>query len=194
VQTFTAEGPQIDSINPSSIIAGTSDNKVEIFGSFFRDNLHVTIQDPSGEVITPTGDQVRFITKHRIIVKLEGNLNSLTSQPGTLNFTVINPGKFTSAPQPLAVSAPNITTVKLTKDKEDSADEKMTIVGTSFAPGAVIDFIMSGQVQLERSPELTKPDKLVLTIRKSKIAALGSGYQVQVINPGKIASNQVTPQ
>jgi hypothetical protein len=191
--TFTAEGPEIDSLNPASLIAGTSDNRVEIFGSFFRDNLHVTIQNSAGEVFTPTGDQVRFITKHRIIVKLEGNLNSLTSEPDTLNFTVVNPGKFTSAPQPLAVSAPNITAVNITKDKEDSADEKMTIVGTSFAQGAVIDFIMSGQVQLERSPELTKPDKLVLFIRKSKITALGSGYQVQVINPGKIPSNQFAP-
>jgi WD40 repeat protein len=193
--TFTASGPEITSVRPAQLIAGETDVDLEILGQNFRGLSGVVISPNGGAPVQLGTKFFRFVSKHRVIVKLKGKLNSLIAQPGSLSIQILNPNKTTgvlSTAQAVTVAAPQITTATLTPDKALPGNETLTISGTSFREGAVVDFVTGGEVVLERTPDVTKPDKIVVTIKKGKVTALGQ-FLVQVINPGKITSNSVAP-
>jgi len=193
--TFTAAAPEITGFNPGQVIAGESDIHIEILGQNFRGKFGVLIAANGGAPEQVDSKFVRFVSKHKVIVKLMGKLNNLIKQPGALSIQIVNPNKTTGVPSAaatLTVAAPQITTATLGVEKSQPSDDELTIIGSSFREGAVVDFVKDGQVVLERAPDVTKLDKLVLTIKKGKIKALGQ-FQVQVVNPGNIPSNAITP-
>ncbi|HEY6330770.1 MAG TPA: hypothetical protein VI756_15665 [Blastocatellia bacterium] len=193
--SFTAVGPEITSFKPAQIIAGETDVHLEILGEDFRQGFGLLITPSGGSAMQIDTKFIRFVSRHKVIVKLEGKLNSLLSQPTSLGIQVVNPNTTTgiaSTSAPLTVAGPQITAAALATDKSATSADELTITGTAFRDGAVVDFVKSGQVVMERIPSLTRPDKIVLTIGKGKVNALGQ-FQVEVVNPGSIASNAVTP-
>jgi outer membrane protein assembly factor BamB len=193
--TFTASGPEITSVKPAQLIAGESDVDLEILGQNFRGLSGVVISPNGGTGMQLDTKFFRFVSKHKVIVKLKGKLNSLLAQPGTLSIQILNPNKTSgvlSTAQSVTVAAPQITSATLEPDKAQPGTETLTIIGSSFREGAVVDFVAGGEVVLERTPDVTKLDRLVVTIKKGKVTALGQ-FEVQVVNPGKIISNAVTP-
>jgi outer membrane protein assembly factor BamB len=182
-------GPAIQSLDPGQIIAGPTDSKVAISGANFRFHL--------GVKVGRSGDQrrrvpVHFISDSKIIVVLD---SALVSQPGSLTFQVINPGKnggVPSATKDIQLVGPSITDAQLTAGSGKNPDVILTITGSSFAAGARVQFLKEDQIELEREPDRVKVDKIILAIRASKLVGLGD-YNVRVVNPGKIPSNQFQP-
>ena len=193
--TFNAAAPEITAVNPTQLIAGESNVGLEILGQNFRGKATIAIGQNGATPVEIDTKFVRFVSKHKVVVKLRGKLNELISQPGTLSIQVVNPNKTTGVPsavQTVTVAAPQITAASIKAEKAAPGADQITITGNSFREGAVVDFLQNGQVVLERAPDVTKPDRLEVSIKKGKITALGQ-FQVEVINPGKIPSNAVTP-
>jgi len=184
-----AVAPEIQNVEPGQLIAGAADSKVTITGANFRRHL--------GVKVGKTGDQqrhmpVHFISDSRIVVILD---STLVSQPGSLTFQVINPsnhGGVPSATKDIQLVGPNITDASLTPVGAKKPDVTLTISGSSFVAGARVQFLKDGQIELERSPDKVKEDKIILDIRASKLIGLGD-YNVRVVNPGEIPSNQFQP-
>jgi len=182
--------PGITAVEPGQIIAGPADSRVAITGTNFRRHL--------GVKVGKTGDNqrsvpVHFVSDSRLVVVLNG---TLVSQPGSLTFQVVNPGKGAGIPsttKDVQLVGPNITDAQLGSVSAKTPDVTLTITGSSFAPGARVQFLKDGQIELERTPDKIKESKITLDVRASKLIGLGD-YNVRVVNPGEIPSNQFQPR
>jgi len=180
--------PEIQGLEPGQLIAGIGDSKVAISGSNFRRHL--------GVKVGKTGDQLRhlpvhFVSDSRIVVTLD---SGLVSQPGSLTFQVVNPGKHGGVPsttKDLQLLGPNITDAQL--GASGSKKELLTITGSSFLQGSKVQFLKDGDIQFEHQPTTIKHDRIVLEIKTSALEGLGADYNVRVVNPGEIPSNQFQP-
>jgi len=134
---------------------------------------------------------VYFISDSRIVVTLD---SALLSQPGSLTFQVVNPGKHggvTSTTKDIQLLGPNITDAQLAAN--GSKKETLTITGSSFLPGSKVQFLKDGDIQFEQPATTVKHDRVVLEVKASTIEGLGADYNVRVVNPGENPSNQFQP-
>jgi hypothetical protein len=187
-----ALAPEIQSLNPGHLIAGVTGSTVAITGANFRRQLGVRVGQTGGQLQHVPHQSVHFISSSRIVVILD---SILVSQPGSLTFEVINPSKSGGVPSPtsdLQLLGPNITDAKITSGSAKKPDVTLTITGSSFVAGARVQFLKDDQIELERAPSTVKQDKIILEIRASKLIGLGD-YNVRVVNPGEIPSNQFQP-
>ena len=181
-------GPEIQGLAPGQLIAGIGNSKVSITGANFRRHL--------GVKVGKAGDQLRhmpvhFISDSRIVVTLDG---ALLSQPGSLTFQVVNPGKHGGVPsttKDIQLLGPNITDAQLAAN--GSKKETLTITGSSFLPGSKVQFLKDGDIQFEQPATTVKHDRVVLEVKASTIEGLGADYNVRVVNPGENPSNQFQP-
>jgi len=186
-----ALAPEIQTLEPGQLIAGPSASRLAIAGANFRHRLGVKAGPTGGKQQHLPEQSVHFISGSRIVVILD---SSLVSQPGTLTLQVINPNRNSGVPSAtidVQLLGPNITDASLAASTKTS-NVVLTITGTSFAPGAHIQFLKDDQIELERSPDTVKRDRITLEIRPSKLTGLGD-YNVRVVNPGDIPSNQFQP-
>jgi hypothetical protein len=187
-----ALAPEIQSLDPGQLIAGSTGSRVAMTGSNFQRHVGVKVGQTGGQLRHVPQQSVHFISSSRIVVILD---SILVSQPGSLTFEVVNPSKSGGVPSTTAdlkLLGPNITDAQLTSSSDKKADVTLTISGSSFAPGARVQFLKDDQIELERTPNRIKQDKIILEIRSSKLAGLGD-YNVRVVNPGEIPSNQFQP-
>jgi hypothetical protein len=187
-----ALGPDIQSLDPGEIIAGPGGSRVAIAGSNFRRQLRVKVGRTGETQVHVPQQSVRFLSSSRIVVILD---SSLVNQPGSLTFQVINPGKNGGVPsttKDIELLGPNITDALLAASGKKSTDVVLSITGSSFVDGCRVQFLKDGQIELERKPDTVKPVKVTLEIRASKLTGLGD-YNVRVVNPGAIPSNQFQP-
>jgi outer membrane protein assembly factor BamB len=187
-----ALAPEIQSLDPVHLVAGGTGSRVAISGANFRPRLVVKVGQAGGPLTHVPQQSVHFISGSRIVVILN---SSIVSQPGSLSFQVVNPSKsggVPSATTDLQLLGPNITDAKLAASNGNKEDVTLMISGSSFVAGARVQFLKDDQIELERAPDKVKRDTIILEIRSSKLAALGD-YNVRVVNPGEIPSNQIQP-
>jgi hypothetical protein len=184
--------PEIQSLDPGRLIAGVSGSRVAMTGANFQRRLGVKVGPTGGQLKHISQRSVHFISNSRIIVILA---SSLVSQPGSLTFEIVNPNKSGGVPSAatnLQLLGPNITDAQLASSIDKKGDVTLTITGSSFAPGSRVQFLKDDEIELERAPDKLKQDKIILEIRSSKLTGLGD-YNVRVVNPGEIPSNQFQP-
>jgi hypothetical protein len=186
--SFNALGPQLSSIAPGRLVAGIPTAKVVIRGADFRVHSKVLISS-AGSTAAASQIPVTFISNSQVSILIRGASASVLSQPGTLNVQVVNPNSGTgnlSETLQLQVVPPNVS--GLTIAPAGDGFSTITISGQFFRPKAQVQFLMGGQVVLQRSPDTINSKQMVLTLTNHKIDALGQ-FQVQVVNPGGIVSN-----
>jgi outer membrane protein assembly factor BamB len=191
--SLNALGPQISTIAPGRLVAGIPTAKVIIRGANFRTRATVLISS-AGSTAAPAQIPVTFVSTSQVVVLLRGANGALLSQPGNLNVQVVNPNNDTgvqSEAMQLQVVAPNVSGLAIAPATDGFST--ITISGQFFRPKARVQFVMGGQVVLERSPDTMTRNQMTLTLTNHKINALGQ-FQVQVVNPGGITSNSFSAQ
>ncbi len=186
-------GPHIDTIQPGTLFAGSSNVRIGIQGQRFRRGALVRIKGPDGNTIKVARGRVRFRSSTRIQVSLGGQLNELIKQPGELTFQVFNPNEGNGVPSnefKLTAAGPRVTEVLVLPIEGDDTHEQVVITGSHFRNGAVVEFLTAdGGVRL-RVPNKVKGEKIIITLTTNRIAGMGN-FSVRVVNPGNVRSAPV---
>jgi outer membrane protein assembly factor BamB len=191
-------GPEIASLNPTKLLAGVPDVRVDIFGQNFRRRARVYVKSTDKALQVPR-QQIRFRDSTHIVVTLGGDLNDLIAKPDTLQFEVVNRNGGDGVPsldQPLDVVGPNITDASIKPIKKDDTHVSITINGENFRRRAIIEFVKDGATVLQQTPVKLNENLAKLIVKKKRIDALGT-FQVRVVNPGSAApvpSNPFQPK
>ena len=195
-----AFAPEIKEFAPGEVLAGVANTKVDIRGQNFRRHARVYVRntsDPEQRAFRIERSRVRFKASTRIVVSLAGELNDLLKQPGQLKFQVVNPNGADGVPsvdKELSVVGPRIDLVKVLPVEGDEAHVKLVITGANFRNGAMVELVKSGQtLGRQRAADKVGNDKVTVVVRAKKLAALGAGFQVYVVNPGEVRSNGKEP-
>lgn len=192
--------PEIKEFAPGEVIAGIRNTKVEIRGENFRRHARVYVRntsDPEQRAFRVDRQRVRFKSSTRIVVTVTGELNDLLKQPGQLKFQVVNPNGadgVPSADKELGVVGPRIDTVEVLPLEGDELHVQLLIKGANFRNGAMVELVKAGQTfGRQRPASRVRSDKVGVVVRAKKLAALGAGFQVYVVNPGEVRSNGKEP-
>ncbi|HJQ70595.1 MAG TPA: hypothetical protein VKA70_16580 [Blastocatellia bacterium] len=195
-----AHAPEIKEFAPGEVVAGIRNAKVDIRGENFRRHARVYVRntsDPEQRAFRVDRQRVRFKSSTRIVVTVAGELNELIKQPGQLKFQVVNPNGadgVPSADKELGVVGPRIDTVEVQPVEGDDLHVQLLIKGANFRNGAVVELAKAGQTfGRQRAASRMRSDKIAVTVRAKKLAALGAGFQVFVVNPGEVRSNAKEP-
>lgn len=197
---FEAFAPEIKEFAPVEVIAGVANTKVDIRGQNFRRHARVYVRntsDPEQRAFRVERGRLRFKSSTRIVVTLAGELNDLLKQPGQLKFQVVNPNGADGVPsvdKELNVVGPRIDVVAVQPVEGDEAHVKLVITGANFRNRAMVELVKSGQTfGRQRAADKVGNDKVTVIVRAKKLAALGAGFQVYVVNPGEVRSNGREP-
>lgn len=203
---LVVNAPRITSINPSPVLAGTTDALLDIHGSFFRKHSVVTLVNSSGQSVELGRAQVRFRSSQRVTVALKRNLNTLIAQKGELLVRVVNPNLTTGVPSEafkIAVAAPEIVDATMEPDGTDASLRRLVIKGTNFRNRAEVELLRAGMALQRITPEVSDEEahrrqptragsgKLVVLITAAKLERWGPDLEVKVVNPGEVKSNKV---
>jgi outer membrane protein assembly factor BamB len=198
---FEALAPEIKEFAPGEVIAGLADTKVDIRGQNFRRHARVYVRntsDPEQRAFRVERNRLRFKSSTRIVVTLAGELNDLLKQPGQLKFQIVNPNGADGVPsvdKELNVVGPRIDVVTVQPVEGDDLHVKLVITGVNFRNGAMVELVKSGQTfGRQRAATKVGSDKVTAVVRAKKLAALGAGFQVYIVNPGEVRSNGREPE
>jgi hypothetical protein len=197
---FQAYAPEIKEFAPGEVIAGVSNARVDIRGENFRRHARVYVRntsDPEQRAFRVDRQRVRFKSSTRIVVTVSGELNDLLKQPGQLKFQIVNPNGADGVPsldKELNVVGPRIDAVEVQPITGDEAHVRLFITGANFRNGAMVELVKAGQTfGRQRPASRVRTDKISVVVRAKKLAALGAGFQVFVVNPGEVRSNGREP-
>lgn len=192
--------PEIKEFAPGQVIAGVSNAKVDIRGENFRRHARIYVRntsDPEQRAFRVDRQRVRFKSSKRIVVTVAGELNDLLKQPGQLKFQVVNPNGADGVPsvdKELNVVGPRIDAVTVQPIEGDATHVRLLITGANFRSGAMVELAKAGQTfGRQRAASRVRSDKVAVVVRANKLAALGAGFQVFVVNPGEVRSNGKEP-
>ncbi|NWG14674.1 MAG: putative Ig domain-containing protein, partial [Acidobacteria bacterium] len=170
--------PSLFCLNPISVVSASPAFPLTVHGSSFIPTSTVLW---NGSVRTTT-----FVNSTELRASIAA---SDVASPGTANITVSNPapGGGTSGPQTLSIislaaGAPTITSVSPESVPAGGEAFTLTVNGTGFVPGSVVQF--NGQ---NRSTSFVSPTQLTAAIPADDIAT-GFTYGVTVVNPGTSTS------
>lgn len=169
--------PQISSLSPSSVLAGTGGFQLAITGSNFV----------SGSIVTVNGDNrtTTFLNATTLQTQIQ---SSDVASAGMVEIAVVNPlgpqdnpGGGASTPVSLVVKNPVPTVTSLTPTSlaaSITATSTVAITGSSFVPDSV--------VQIDGSPHTTifgGGTQVAVNLTAGDLAA-AAVHRVQVVNPG----------
>jgi hypothetical protein len=177
--TFTINPvtPVISSLSPNSVTAGSPAFSLTVNGSGLL-NL-TTVQWNTTSLTT------HFVSATQVTADVPA---TLVVQAGTVTVTAVNPGNSVSAAFTFTINAPTppvITTLSQTSTTAGSAALTLTVTGTGFAPGAVINF---GSTALTTT--FVSATQLTAAVPANLLASPAT-YQV-VVQQGGTSSNAET--
>ena len=170
--------PQITSLSPTGVFAGTGAFTLSLTGQNFASLGTVTVNGSS-----------RFTTFINSTSIAADMLASDVAQAGTLQIAVVNPqpdgGTSNNFPFAVKNPAPTLGTVTPTSFTAGGAGGTLTANGSSFVPGSVI--YVNGAAH---TTSFVSATQLTAILSGGDIAAAGI-YSVQVVNPAPGGGNSI---
>jgi hypothetical protein len=196
-KAIQAHAPEIKEFLPGQLLAGVSEARVDIRGANFRPRARVYVGGSNGQAFRIDKKRVRFRSGSRLVVTLGEEVAKLLEQKGSLTFQVVNPNEgdgVVSAGKEIGVLGPEISEAVIRPISGDDAHVRLTIHGSSFRQGAVVEFVSvaDGGVR-QRTPVKVKEDSVVIVVRAKRLSAWGQ-FAVRVVNPGNVTSNAKEPR
>ena len=181
--TVTSAGtPSINSTNgvsPSTAVAGSTSFSIAINGSNFYPGS--TVQWISGSTTSQLPTFYISATQLSAIVT-----QTLAASVVTALVTVTNPGGSVSNLYPFTVTAsaaPTISTISSTSAVVGSAALQITITGTNFISGSVVQWSSGSSAPTSLLTSVNSASTLTAVIPASNLSAVGS-FLIDVSNPG----------
>lgn len=181
INPAVSPAPQIISLSPSGVLAGSSGFTLTITGENFVSQSTVTLNGSN----RPTS----FVDTTSLQVSI---LTSDVLTAGALQIVVVNPppGGGTSSAFPLNVTnpLPGISALSPTSAQAGAASAAISVTGTGFVPNSVVT--INGA---QRLTTFTSPASIQAALTAADLAA-GGVSQIQVVNPtpGGGTSNTLT--
>ncbi|HYM60865.1 MAG TPA: hypothetical protein VEZ11_08230 [Thermoanaerobaculia bacterium] len=169
--------PVITSINPSTVIAGSSDFTLQVTGANFQDNCAVLVNGAPH----PT----TFVDSSHLTSTV---LQEEVASPGNLSITVLNPNQDVSSPVTLQVlpNSPTISSISPSSVAVHGPSFTLRVNGSNFDSTAVVKVNNSA-----RSTTFVDSSTLNAAILSTDITSTGTD-NIRVSNPNNHDSNVVT--
>ena len=182
-----ALAPDVTGIAPSVVFAGSSDQRLTVFGRDFRPGLNVSLAFPNGDSRTLSGSQIQNVTNASF------ELVVTFGATGTYGLTVNNPDGGRSSSFPLEVLAPatlpTVSAINPSSPTATASDQNVVVAGSSFQSGLTVDVYYNGtwistlsgsQIQGVTANSFT----MVVNFNRN-----AGSYGIEVINPGNKRSS-----
>jgi outer membrane protein assembly factor BamB len=194
--------PEIQSFAPGKVFAGLPSVRVDVRGQNFRRRARVYVGNGGDLNVQVPRQRVRFRSSTHIIVNIDEDLDKLLSQPGQLQFNVVNANDgdgVSSERATLDVVGPAISGAGIEPLTGDEKNSRVVIDGANFRKGAFVEFIKKDDrgddlVFARKAPAKFKEDRLTVIVRTKLLEGMGvDDFQVRVVNPGTVRSGLFRP-